>query len=89
MDLPTIAPGDVLCMYTDGVTEARDVKGEEFEIERLERTLPVHGRQSTPDVDTAVRSSVEALSGLSTRANDMHRDHCDRKESRAHRIRTG
>ncbi len=30
-----IAPGDILCLFTDGVTEAEDVRGEQFETERV------------------------------------------------------
>jgi sigma-B regulation protein RsbU (phosphoserine phosphatase) len=66
-----LSPGDVLCLYTDGVTEARDAKGEEFGIERLERTLRVHGRETALEIGTAVRWAVEAFSGLTTQADDM------------------
>ena len=31
-----LEPGDTLCLYTDGVTEARDVNGEEFGYQTLE-----------------------------------------------------
>ncbi len=31
-----LAPGDTLCLYTDGITEARDDAGEEFGAENLE-----------------------------------------------------
>jgi sigma-B regulation protein RsbU (phosphoserine phosphatase) len=67
----TLSPGDVLCLYTDGVTEARDTKGEEFGIERLERTLRVHGQETASEIGTAVRRAVEGFSGLSTQADDM------------------
>jgi sigma-B regulation protein RsbU (phosphoserine phosphatase) len=66
-----LSPGDVLCLYTDGVTEARDTKGEEFGIERLEQTLRERGRKTAAEIGTAVRSAVEAFSRLSTQADDM------------------
>jgi sigma-B regulation protein RsbU (phosphoserine phosphatase) len=31
----TYKPGDIMILYTDGVTEAKDAKGEEFGYERL------------------------------------------------------
>lgn len=31
----TLLPGDVVCLYTDGATEAPDAEGEEFGLERL------------------------------------------------------
>ncbi|MBP7147869.1 MAG: serine/threonine-protein phosphatase [Acidobacteria bacterium] len=33
----TLAPGDLLIVYSDGLVEARDARGEEFGLERLER----------------------------------------------------
>jgi len=33
------APGDIMVLYTDGITEAKDKKGEEFDLVRLEQTL--------------------------------------------------
>ncbi|MHB9022859.1 MAG: PP2C family protein-serine/threonine phosphatase [Armatimonadota bacterium] len=32
----TLAPGDTLCLYTDGITEARSVEAEEFGFQNLE-----------------------------------------------------
>jgi serine phosphatase RsbU (regulator of sigma subunit)/CHASE2 domain-containing sensor protein len=67
----TLSLGDVLCLYTDGVTEARDAKGEEFGIERLEQTLRVHAHQTASQIGTAARLAVEGFSGLTTQADDM------------------
>lgn len=33
------APGDVMVLYTDGITEAKNPKGEEFGLERLKETM--------------------------------------------------
>jgi serine phosphatase RsbU (regulator of sigma subunit) len=33
------APGDIMVLYTDGITEAKSVKGEEFGYERLQEVL--------------------------------------------------
>ncbi|MBN2193103.1 MAG: SpoIIE family protein phosphatase [Polyangiaceae bacterium] len=35
----TLEPGDVLCLYSDGLTEARDAAGEQFDLSRLTSCL--------------------------------------------------
>jgi sigma-B regulation protein RsbU (phosphoserine phosphatase) len=37
-ELPYL-PGDIMVLYTDGITEAKDKKGEEFDLVRLEQTV--------------------------------------------------
>jgi sigma-B regulation protein RsbU (phosphoserine phosphatase) len=37
-----LAPGDILVLYTDGITEARSAEGEEFGESRLLDTLRSH-----------------------------------------------
>ena len=32
-------PGDIMVLYTDGITEAKDSKGEEFGLDQLNNTL--------------------------------------------------
>jgi sigma-B regulation protein RsbU (phosphoserine phosphatase) len=49
-----LAPGDLLLMYTDGVTEARDPQGEQYGQARLEASLS--GRRGA--------ASLELLAGL-------------------------
>ena len=49
-----LAPGDSLLLFTDGLSEARDERGEEFGLDRI---LEVVERSDTRDV----RHSVEAL----------------------------
>ena len=44
----TLSPGDLLCVYTDGVTEALNAAEEEFGIDRLERLL-LRDAASAPD----------------------------------------
>jgi len=38
-DEQTLEPGDTLCLYTDGITEARDANGEEFGFQNLEARM--------------------------------------------------
>ena len=61
----TVEPGDVLCLYSDGVTEAQNAAGELFDVARMcgviERAL-AEGRP-LDDVTRAVFDAVEAFSG--------------------------
>jgi phosphoserine phosphatase RsbU/P len=52
-----IGPGSVLCLYTDGITEARNEKGEEFGEERLIELLKVRaGAESSRILDTVFKA---------------------------------
>jgi len=41
--------GDVVLLYTDGITEAKNPEGEMYEVERLIRALRIHGHKSTAE----------------------------------------
>ncbi|HEV2278324.1 MAG TPA: SpoIIE family protein phosphatase [Acidobacteriaceae bacterium] len=51
-------PGDLLALYTDGVTEACNADGEEFGQDRLTRTLRRHASGSAQALVNAVLSDV-------------------------------
>ncbi len=54
----TLAPGDVLAMFTDGVTEAMSPDGEEWGEERLEPLLVELREKSAQDILDGVREAV-------------------------------
>ncbi len=55
--------GDLLALYTDGVTEAWSDQGEEFGESRLLETLRGHREQAAGDVLDTLLSTVRAFSG--------------------------
>jgi len=61
----TVEPGDVLCLYSDGITEAQNEAGELFDLERMSTVLETAlGQGKTlDDVTGAVFDEVEAFSG--------------------------
>jgi len=61
----TVEPGDVLCLYSDGITEAQDAAGELFDLARMSAVLEASLRrgQALEDVTHAVFDAVEAFSG--------------------------
>ncbi|CAG0936766.1 Phosphoserine phosphatase RsbU [Thermoflexales bacterium] len=58
-----IEPGDVLALYTDGVTEALNVEGEEFGVERLEAVVQAHAAGSAEEVVAAIEAAVDEFVG--------------------------
>lgn len=58
----TLLPGDLLAMYTDGVTEALDERGEEFGEQNLIQKLREYRGRSCQAVAEAIASEVRALS---------------------------
>lgn len=61
----TVEPGDVLCLYSDGITEAQNAAGELFDLERMSAVLEaaLAQGQALDDVTRAVFDAVEAFSG--------------------------
>jgi sigma-B regulation protein RsbU (phosphoserine phosphatase) len=57
----TLAPGDVLSMFTDGVTEAMSPDGEEWGEERLEPLLVELRDKSAQEILDGVREAVEVF----------------------------
>src|SRR5713101_5642366 len=55
----TIEADDLLCLYTDGVTEATNAEGEEFGLERLKKFLLTQIGQDLSEVDTALALVLE------------------------------
>lgn len=55
-----LARGDLLCLYSDGLIEARDAKGELFDMERLAEALEraAQGRESLQDIADDVLQAV-------------------------------
>jgi len=60
-----LGPGDLLAIYSDGVTEAADAGGREFGEDRLVRLLCDHRENGAESVVQAVIDSVAAFSGAS------------------------
>ncbi len=66
-----LMPGDLLCLYTDGVTEARSPADEEFGVERLTAVLCERRIESAAAIGRAVLDAVEGFSGLANHADDL------------------
>lgn len=67
----TMAPGDVLLLYTDGVTEAMNLERELFGDERLAAVLRAHHHRSPQEIIGAVLTAVTAFAGGQSQADDI------------------
>jgi serine phosphatase RsbU (regulator of sigma subunit) len=65
-----IHPGDVVVLYTDGITEAMDVEGHQFGLERLKEAL-TSAPSSVPAVGEAILAAVRRHVGGHTQSDDM------------------
>lgn len=67
----TIGPGDLLCLFTDGIIERRDRNREEFGETRLVETLRTSSRLAAHQVLDKVYETVEAFSPGTEPEDDM------------------
>jgi len=66
-----LEPGDVLCLYTDGVTEARSPQDEEFELGGIIDVVKKHRAESAEAIGRALISRVRGFSQLEQQADDV------------------
>ena len=59
----TIAPGDTVILYTDGVTEAMNGAGEEFGVERLCEVFAAASPKNSREAVMAIFEAVNAFAG--------------------------
>jgi serine phosphatase RsbU (regulator of sigma subunit) len=61
----TVEPGDVLCLYSDGVTEAQNDAGEQFDVPRMAAAIEraISEGKALDEVTRAVFDEVECFSG--------------------------
>ena len=67
----SVQSGDILVVFSDGVTEAVDSTGEEFGDERLAACLSGARGKSAADVLNAIQKSVSAFAGSEPARDDM------------------
>lgn len=67
----TLAVGDVLLLYTDGVTEARDESGGFFGEERLKATIAAVGNGSAEEIVEGIVTAVSQFTGSRSQTDDL------------------
>jgi serine phosphatase RsbU (regulator of sigma subunit) len=66
-----IRPGEGVLVYTDGVTEASNKKGEFYEESRLEAYLAAHGSKPVDDLVRGLHADVERFAAGARRSDDI------------------
>jgi serine phosphatase RsbU (regulator of sigma subunit)/CRP-like cAMP-binding protein len=67
----TLNVGDVLVIYSDGISEAPNVHREQFGLERLEEVVRKHREGSAVQIQEAIHTAVQAHLGELQAADDM------------------
>ncbi|HDM37716.1 MAG TPA: serine/threonine-protein phosphatase, partial [Candidatus Omnitrophica bacterium] len=70
-ELINLSKGDVLLFYTDGVTEARDTKAQEFGLDRLKDTLKTYHHQTAPLILDGIKSELKNFSKKAPQHDDI------------------
>jgi serine phosphatase RsbU (regulator of sigma subunit)/predicted ester cyclase len=66
-----LAPGDVLVMFSDGVTEARNAAGEEFTDARLQACVEAHRYHTPRTILNALVECVRSFCGDAVQSDDL------------------
>ncbi|MCK4518701.1 MAG: CHASE2 domain-containing protein [Candidatus Omnitrophica bacterium] len=67
----TLSGGDVLVYYTDGVTEARSVKSEEFGFELLKEIIKREHNKSAQGILNAIKDEIRRFSAKAPQHDDI------------------
>ena len=66
-----MSPGDVLVLYTDGVTEAFNTGHEMLDVERLVKVVHAHGAASAQELLEAIGAEVTAFAGEAPQSDNI------------------
>ena len=79
-----LAPGDVIVLYTDGISEAMNVEGDLFGEPRLSEIIEEHGHLDVTELRERVLREVEAFAGAADQNDDLTMILLKIEESDAH-----
>jgi serine phosphatase RsbU (regulator of sigma subunit) len=57
----TLAPGDLVVLYTDGITEAANPRSDEFGLDRLQSVVRKHAQEPLVALAVAIETAVEVF----------------------------
>ena len=66
-----VNPGDLLCLYSDGITECTSPADEEYGLERLESLLRRERERPLPEIARRVDSAMLEFAAGNTQSDDQ------------------
>jgi serine phosphatase RsbU (regulator of sigma subunit) len=67
----TLQPGDILTLYTDGVTEQEDENGDEFSLDRLKKVILSTESEPAATMVTDIAEAVSTFAGTREQSDDL------------------
>jgi sigma-B regulation protein RsbU (phosphoserine phosphatase) len=67
----TLAPGDILVLYTDGVIEAMNARGEQYSYESLARIIKENKDMEPDDLTEIIKTDIENFVGNAKQHDDQ------------------
>ena len=67
----TLGPGDTLVLYTDGVTEAMNVSGEQFGVQRLQSVFDTRAPGNSNEAAHMIFEAVQTFAGAAAQSDDI------------------
>jgi len=67
----TLEPGDILTLYTDGVTEQEDENGDEFSLDRLKKVILSKESEPAATMVTDIAEAVSTFAGTREQSDDL------------------
>ena len=67
----TLGPGDTLVLYTDGVTEAMNVSGEQFGVQRLQSVFETRAPGNSNEAAHMIFEAVQTFAGGAAQSDDI------------------
>jgi serine phosphatase RsbU (regulator of sigma subunit) len=67
----TLQPGDILTLYTDGVTEQEDENGDEFALDRLKKVILSKESEPAAAMVTDIAEAVSTFAGTREQSDDL------------------
>lgn len=65
-----LEPGDMLCLYTDGITETQNAEGDQFDVPRLDELLRAEADEDLSAIAERISRAVNEFSGHAPAKDD-------------------